>query len=64
MAVKTLGSLLYSKTEERVWISIRENDIWKFEQKEYLGPITATLAGKIAWEEIFACFGRCLERMP
>ncbi|XP_050242488.1 disease resistance protein RGA2-like [Quercus robur] len=34
LAVKTLGSLLYSKTEEHDWISIRENDIWKLEQKE------------------------------
>ncbi|XP_065618008.1 putative disease resistance protein RGA1 [Quercus suber] len=34
LAVKTLGSLLYSKTEERDWISTRENDIWKLEQKE------------------------------
>ncbi|KAM3738941.1 hypothetical protein ACB098_09G167700 [Castanea mollissima] len=34
LAVKTLGSLLYSKTEERDWISISNNEIWKLEQKE------------------------------
>ena len=34
LAVKTLGSLLYSKTEERDWISIRDNAVWKLEQKE------------------------------
>ena len=34
LAVKTLGSLLYSKTEKRDWISIRDNAIWKLEQKE------------------------------
>jgi hypothetical protein len=34
LAVRTLGSLLYSKTEERDWISIRDNEIWKLEQKE------------------------------
>ncbi|XP_050245665.1 putative disease resistance protein RGA4 isoform X3 [Quercus robur] len=34
LAVKTLGSLLYSKIEERDWISIRDNEIWKLEQKE------------------------------
>ncbi|XP_030949503.1 putative disease resistance protein RGA3 [Quercus lobata] len=34
LAVKTLGSLLYSKTEVRDWISIRDNEIWKLEQKE------------------------------
>ncbi|KAL4597183.1 hypothetical protein ACB092_12G216700 [Castanea dentata] len=30
----TLGSLLYSKIEERDWIAIRDNEIWKLEQKE------------------------------
>ena len=34
LAVKTLGGLLYSKTEERDWISIRDNEIWKLEQKD------------------------------
>ncbi|XP_075639509.1 putative disease resistance protein RGA1 [Castanea sativa] len=34
LAVKTLGSLLYSKTEEHDWISIKDNEIWKLEQKE------------------------------
>nr|XP_023891380.1 disease resistance protein RGA2-like [Quercus suber] len=34
LAVNTLGSLLYSKIEERDWISIRDNEIWKLEQKE------------------------------
>ena len=34
LAVKTLGSLLYSETEVRDWISIRDNEIWKLEQKE------------------------------
>lgn len=34
LAVRTLGSLLYAKREEREWINVRDNDIWKFEQKE------------------------------
>uniref|UniRef100_A0A7N2M2V1 Disease resistance protein RGA3 n=1 Tax=Quercus lobata TaxID=97700 RepID=A0A7N2M2V1_QUELO len=34
LAMKTLGGLLYSKTEERDWISIRDNEIWKLEQKD------------------------------
>ena len=34
LAVKTLGSLLYSKTEECDWISVRDSEIWKLEQKE------------------------------
>uniref|UniRef100_A0A2N9J8B0 Disease resistance protein RGA3 n=1 Tax=Fagus sylvatica TaxID=28930 RepID=A0A2N9J8B0_FAGSY len=33
LAVRTLGSLLYSKIDEHDWISIRDNEIWKLEQK-------------------------------
>ncbi|KAK9985315.1 hypothetical protein SO802_030266 [Lithocarpus litseifolius] len=34
LAVKTLGSLLYSKSEERDWIFIKNSEIWKLEQKD------------------------------
>ena len=34
MAVKTLGSILYSKTDELEWISVRDNEIWKLEHEE------------------------------
>ncbi|KAF2307893.1 hypothetical protein GH714_033168 [Hevea brasiliensis] len=34
LAVITLGSLLYSVTDEREWEFIRDNEIWKLEQKE------------------------------
>ncbi|XP_028090744.1 disease resistance protein RGA2-like [Camellia sinensis] len=34
LAVITLGSLLYMKAEERDWLYVRDNDIWKLEQKE------------------------------
>ncbi|XP_038723836.1 putative disease resistance protein RGA3 [Tripterygium wilfordii] len=34
LAVKTLGTLLYSKSDERYWKFIRDNEIWKLEQKE------------------------------
>ncbi|KAM7460277.1 hypothetical protein LguiA_026360 [Lonicera macranthoides] len=34
LAVKSLGSLLYTKREEREWCYIKDNDIWKIEQKE------------------------------
>ncbi|XP_019166239.1 PREDICTED: putative disease resistance protein RGA3 [Ipomoea nil] len=34
LAVKTLGSMLYCKTDEQEWLHIRENEIWKIEQKE------------------------------
>ncbi|XP_059463050.1 putative disease resistance protein RGA3 isoform X2 [Corylus avellana] len=34
LAVRTLGSLLYSKVDEREWEFVRDNEIWKLEQKE------------------------------
>ncbi|KAM7460276.1 hypothetical protein LguiA_026359 [Lonicera macranthoides] len=34
LAVKSLGSLLYTKREERDWLYIIDNDIWKIEPKE------------------------------
>ncbi|XP_047325600.1 putative disease resistance protein RGA3 [Impatiens glandulifera] len=34
LAIKTLGNLLYSKTDERQWLQIRDNEIWQIEQKE------------------------------
>jgi Leucine-rich repeat (LRR) protein len=34
LAVKTLGSLLHSKVDEREWEFVRDNEIWKLEQKE------------------------------
>jgi Leucine-rich repeat (LRR) protein len=34
LAVRTLGSLLHSKVDERGWEFVRDNEIWKLEQKE------------------------------
>ncbi|XWS59064.1 hypothetical protein CRYUN_Cryun08bG0090100 [Craigia yunnanensis] len=34
LAVRTLGSLLYSTTDEREWLSIRDNEIWKLKQRD------------------------------
>jgi hypothetical protein len=34
LAVKTLGRLLYSKVDEHEWEIVRDNEIWKLEQKE------------------------------
>ncbi|KAK9289623.1 hypothetical protein L1049_007781 [Liquidambar formosana] len=34
LAVRTLGCLLYMKIEEREWLYIKDNEIWKLEQKE------------------------------
>ena len=48
LAVRTLGSLLFSKTEERDWISIRDNEIWKLEQKEDDKPVKQTTVEQAA----------------
>ncbi|XP_017977185.1 PREDICTED: disease resistance protein RGA2 [Theobroma cacao] len=34
LAVRTLGSLLFSKTDEYEWILLRDNEIWRLEQRE------------------------------
>ncbi|XP_017976549.1 PREDICTED: putative disease resistance protein RGA4 [Theobroma cacao] len=34
LAVRTLGSLLFSKTDECEWILLRDNEIWRLEQSE------------------------------
>ncbi|CAI9782836.1 unnamed protein product [Fraxinus pennsylvanica] len=34
LAVKTLGSCLYMKTDEQEWLHIRDNDIWEIDQKQ------------------------------
>ncbi|XP_038688508.1 putative disease resistance protein RGA3 [Tripterygium wilfordii] len=34
LAVRTLGTLLYLYTDDRYWRFIRDNEIWKLEQKE------------------------------
>ncbi|KAL4607731.1 hypothetical protein ACB092_09G196300 [Castanea dentata] len=55
LAVKTLGSLLYSKIEERDWISIRDNEIWKLEQKE--GDILSAL--KLSYNQLPTYLKQC-----
>ncbi|KAM3683777.1 hypothetical protein ACJW31_12G174300 [Castanea mollissima] len=34
LAVKSLGSLLYSKLDERDWLLVRDNEMWKLNRKE------------------------------
>ncbi|KAK8602241.1 hypothetical protein V6N12_052055 [Hibiscus sabdariffa] len=34
LAVRTLGSLLYSTIDEREWLSIRDSEIWKLKQRD------------------------------
>jgi predicted AAA+ superfamily ATPase len=36
LAIRTLGSLLFSKVDEREWESVRDSEIWKLEQKEVI----------------------------
>ncbi|KAM3738937.1 hypothetical protein ACB098_09G167300 [Castanea mollissima] len=59
LAVKTLGSLLYSKIEERDWISIRDNEIWKLEQKEKDILPALRLSYNILPSYLKECFAYC-----
>ncbi|XP_044508348.1 putative disease resistance protein RGA3 isoform X3 [Mangifera indica] len=34
LAVRAFGSLLYSSTSEQDWINVRDNEIWKLDQKD------------------------------
>ncbi|KAL2534973.1 putative disease resistance RPP13-like protein 1 [Abeliophyllum distichum] len=34
LAARTLGCLLYMKTEERDWLSVRDNELWAIKQNE------------------------------
>ncbi|KAK9291220.1 hypothetical protein L1049_009408 [Liquidambar formosana] len=59
LAVQTLGSLLYMKTEEHEWLYIKDNDIWKLEQKE--NDILAAL--RLSYQQLPSylkqCFAYC-----
>ena len=59
LAARTLGSLLFSKFEPRDWLYVRDNDIWKFEQKE--GDILPAL--RLSYEQLPSylkcCFAYC-----
>ncbi|KAL0012175.1 hypothetical protein SO802_007283 [Lithocarpus litseifolius] len=41
LALKSLGSLLYSKLDERDWLFVRDNEMWKLNRKE--GDILSVL---------------------
>ncbi|WKA06732.1 hypothetical protein VitviT2T_024619 [Vitis vinifera] len=59
LAARTLGSLLFSKFEQRDWLYVRNNDIWKLEQKE--GDILPAL--RLSYEQLPSylkcCFAYC-----
>uniref|UniRef100_A0A2N9HQU2 Uncharacterized protein n=1 Tax=Fagus sylvatica TaxID=28930 RepID=A0A2N9HQU2_FAGSY len=69
LAVRTLGSLLHSKTDDRDWISIRDDEIWQLEQKDnYILP-----ALRLSYDQLPSylkqCFAYCslcstLEALP
>jgi Leucine-rich repeat (LRR) protein len=59
LAIRTLGSLLFSKVDEREWKFVRDNKIWKLEQKE--GDILPAL--KLSYDQMPShlkqCFAFC-----
>ncbi|OMO58016.1 Disease resistance protein [Corchorus capsularis] len=57
LAVRTLASLLFLKTDRREWISIRDNEIWRLEQQCETG-ILPTL--KLSYNNLPPHLQRCL----
>ncbi|XP_050123225.1 putative disease resistance protein RGA3 isoform X1 [Malus sylvestris] len=57
LAVKTLGSQLYSKTDERQWKLIRDSEIWELEQ-EGDGHILPAL--KLSYTQLPSHLKQCL----
>uniref|UniRef100_A0A5B6YHB8 Putative disease resistance protein RGA3 n=2 Tax=Davidia involucrata TaxID=16924 RepID=A0A5B6YHB8_DAVIN len=59
LAVRTLGSMLYEKIDECDWLFVRDNEIWKLQQKE--GDILPTL--KLSYDQLpfylKQCFAFC-----
>ncbi|MBA0788956.1 hypothetical protein Gotri_027641, partial [Gossypium trilobum] len=56
LAVRTLGSLLFQKTDESDWIYIRENEIWRLKQNE--NDIVPVL--KLSYNHLPSHLQRCL----
>ncbi|XVF42527.1 hypothetical protein PTKIN_Ptkin01aG0370800 [Pterospermum kingtungense] len=56
LAVRTLGSLLFSKTDESDWNSVRDNEIWRLEQSE--NDILPVL--KLSYNHLPSHLQRCL----
>ncbi|KAJ9707862.1 hypothetical protein PVL29_000101 [Vitis rotundifolia] len=59
LAVRTLGGLLYLKTEENDWVRVRDSEIWKLEQKK--DDVLPAL--KLSYDELpfylKQCFASC-----
>jgi hypothetical protein len=59
LVVKTLGSLLYSKSAERDWIFIRDSEIWKLEQEDdQILPALRLSYDHLPWY-LKPCFAYC-----
>ncbi|KAG4167478.1 hypothetical protein ERO13_A13G197800v2 [Gossypium hirsutum] len=56
LALRTLGSLLFQKTDESDWIYIRESEIWRLEQNE--NDILPEL--KLSYKHLPSHLQRCL----
>ncbi|KAK3431693.1 hypothetical protein EUGRSUZ_E03805 [Eucalyptus grandis] len=55
LLVKTMGSLLYTKDEERYWAHIRDSEIWKLvEQKKDVLPVL-----KLSYDHLPSHLKRC-----
>ena len=57
LAVRALGSLLYSKTDHRDWISIRDSEIWR-QNGNYIMPLL-TLSYQQLPSYLKQCFAYC-----
>ncbi|KAK2987345.1 hypothetical protein RJ640_023646 [Escallonia rubra] len=55
LSVKTLGGMLFSKTDEREWLSVLNSDIWKLDQREYdIMPIL-----RLSFDQLPSYMKRC-----
>ncbi|KDP43125.1 hypothetical protein JCGZ_26658 [Jatropha curcas] len=59
LAVKTLASLLFMRTEESFWKFIRDNELWKLEQKENDILPALRLSYEQLPSELKRCFAYC-----
>ncbi|KAK9290179.1 hypothetical protein L1049_008345 [Liquidambar formosana] len=59
LAVRTLGSLLYMNTDDREWLRIRDNDIWKLKQQEHDILPALKLSYKQLPSYLKQCFAYC-----
>ncbi|XP_027772380.1 putative disease resistance protein RGA4 [Solanum pennellii] len=60
LAVKTLGRLLYMKTDKNEWLQIRDNEIWEIEQnKSDILPIL-----RLSYEQMPSHLRQCFAYCP